>query len=158
MQLDEFDLRILSALQQDARQTNQALADKVGLSPTPCLRRVRRLERDGVIAAYRCEVNRKALGLGLTIFVTVKVARHQDRDAEHFVQTVTRWPEVVSCHLVSGDMDFLMEVVAPDMEAYERFILKRLLKIEGVKDLRSNFAMRTYKTRGTLPVPIFTSL
>lgn len=153
MQLDEFDLRILSALQQDARQTNQALADKVGLSPTPCLRRVRRLERDGVIAAYRCEVSRKALGLGLTIFVTVKVARHQDRDAEHFVQTVTRWPEVVSCHLVSGDMDFLMEVVAPDMEAYERFILKRLLKIEGVKDLRSNFAMRTYKTRGTLPVP-----
>ncbi len=153
MTLDEFDRRILAALQTDARQTNQALADRVGLSATPCLRRVKRLERDGIIDGYRTQINRKALGLGLTIFVSVKVARHQDRDAEQFVSTVTTWPEVVSCHLVSGDMDFLMEVVAPDMEAYEKFILKRLLKIKGVKDLRSNFAMRSYKTTGSLPIP-----
>jgi Lrp/AsnC family leucine-responsive transcriptional regulator len=151
MPLDEFDHRILTALQQDARQTNQALAERVGLSPTPCLRRVKRLERDGIIDSYRAVINRKVLGFGLTIFVTVKVARHQDRDAEQFVRTVTGWPEVLACHLVSGDMDFLMEVVARDMEAYERFILKRLLKIPGVKDLRSNFAMRSYKTGGVLP-------
>lgn len=149
-QIDEFDRRILAALQTDARQTNQALADQVGLSPTPCLRRVKRLERDGIITGYNANLNRKALGLGLTIFVTVKVARHQDRDAMHFVNTVTSWPEVMACHLVSGDMDYLLEVVAPDMEAYERFVLKRLLKIEGVKDLRSNFAMRTFKSDGSL--------
>ena len=149
-QIDEFDRRILAALQRDARQTNQALADQVGLSPTPCLRRVKRLERDGIITGYNANLNRKALGLGLTIFVTVKVARHQDRDAMHFVNTVTSWPEVMACHLVSGDMDYLLEVVAPDMEAYERFVLKRLLKIEGVKDLRSNFAMRTFKSDGSL--------
>jgi len=149
-QIDEFDHRILAALQRDARQTNQALADQVGLSPTPCLRRVKRLERDGIITGYNANLNRKALGLGLTIFVTVKVARHQDRDAMHFVNTVTSWPEVMACHLVSGDMDYLLEVVAPDMEAYERFVLKRLLKIEGVKDLRSNFAMRTFKSDGSL--------
>jgi len=149
-QIDEFDHRILAALQTDARQTNQALADQVGLSPTPCLRRVKRLERDGIITGYNANLNRKALGLGLTIFVTVKVARHQDRDAMHFVNTVTSWPEVMACHLVSGDMDYLLEVVAPDMEAYERFVLKRLLKIEGVKDLRSNFAMRTFKSDGSL--------
>ena len=153
MKLDEFDHRILTALQHDSRQTNQALADKVGLSPTPCLRRVKRLEKEGIIAGFQMLIDRKALGLGLTIFVSVKVARHQDRDAEKFVNTVTTWPEVISCHLVSGDMDFLMEVVAPDMEAYEKFVLKRLLKIEGVKDLRSNFAMRTYKTSGALPLP-----
>ncbi len=153
MPLDNFDHRILAALQQDSRQTNQALADKVGLSATPCLRRVKRLEKAGIIDGYRLQINRKALGLGLTIFVSVKVARHQDHDAEQFVNAVTTWPEIVSCHLVSGDMDFLMEVVAPDMEAYEKFILKRLLKLKGVKDLRSNFAMRSYKTTGSLPIP-----
>ena len=152
MELDVFDRRILTALEKDARQTNQALAEKVGLSPTPCLRRVRRMEKEGVITNYSANINRKALGLDLTIFITVKVARHQDRDAMQFVQSVTSWPEVVSCHLVSGDMDYLMEVVAPDMQAYERFILKRLLKIEGVKDLRSNFAMRTYKSGGALAI------
>jgi len=152
MELDVFDRRILTALEKDARQTNQALAEKVGLSPTPCLRRVRRMEKEGVITNYSANINRKALGLDLTIFITVKVARHQDRDAMQFVQSVTSWPEVVSCHLVSGDMDYLMEVVAPDMQAYEQFILKRLLKIEGVKDLRSNFAMRTYKSGGALAI------
>ncbi len=152
MNLDAFDCKIIAALQADARQTNQALAETVGLSPTPCLRRVRRLEKEGLIASYKAVIDRKHLGLGLTVFVTVKVARHQDHEAANFVEAVVKWPEVVSCHLVSGDMDFLMEVVAVDMGAYEKFILQRLLKIESVKDVRSNFVIRTHKSDGDVPV------
>ncbi len=152
MTLDSFDLKIIKALQNDARQTNQALAQKVGLSPTPCLRRVRKLEKDGVIQRYKAGINRQSVGLDLTIFVNVKVERHQDEEAGNFVRTVTLWSEVISCHLVSGEMDFLLEVVAADMDSYERFVLQRLLKIKGVQDVRSNFAIRSYKTDGALPV------
>ncbi|MCC0040807.1 MAG: Lrp/AsnC family transcriptional regulator [Rhodobiaceae bacterium] len=152
MKLDGSDLRIIAALQKNARQTNLALADAIGLSPTPCLRRVRQLEEAGVIRGYRADIDRNKVGLNLTIFVGVKVERHQDDEAAKFVDTVTRWPEVISCHLVSGDIDFLLEVVAASMEDYEQFVLQRLLKIRSVKDVRSNFAMRTYKTGGDLPV------
>ncbi len=153
MNINTIDLKILAALQSDARQTNQALADKVGLSPTPCLRRVKKLEDDGIIEGYKALINRKKMGLGLTVFVTVKVERHQDREAEKFVSSVTHWPEVVSCHLVSGDMDYLMEVATPDIDGYEKFVLKRLLKHPSVKDVRSNFVMRTHKRDGSLPLP-----
>lgn len=152
MKLDDFDLKIIAELQNNARQTNIVLAEKVGLSPTPCLRRVRRLEEAGIITGYRINIDRKLLGFDLTVFVTVKVERHQDEEAVNFVETVTKWPEVISCHLVSGDIDFLMEVVVADVEDYEKFVLQRLLKIKSVKDVRSNFAMRTYKTNGNLPV------
>ncbi|HFC05148.1 MAG TPA: Lrp/AsnC family transcriptional regulator [Rhizobiales bacterium] len=154
MKPDNFDLRILAELQKDARQTNQALAEKVGLSATPCLRRVRRLEENGLVTGYKAAINRKSVDLGLTVFVTVKVERHQDAEAAEFVGTVTAWPEVLSCHLVSGDMDFLMEVVAPDVEGYEKFVLQRLLKIPGIKDVRSNFVMRTHKSDGSLPIEV----
>jgi len=154
MNLNTIDLKILAALQKDARQTNQALAEKVGLSPTPCLRRVKNLEKDGIIEGYKALISRKNMGLGLTVFVTVKVERHQDLEAEKFVSAVTQWPEVISCHLVSGDMDYLMEVVTPDIDGYEKFILKRLLKHPSVKDVRSNFVMRTHKRDGNLPLPL----
>ena len=152
MNLDPFDLKIIEALQTDARQTNLALAEKIGLSPTPCLRRVRRLEEMGIIQGYKVDIGRSQMGLNLTIFVGVKVERHQDEEATNFVQTVTSWPEVIACHLVSGDVDFLLEVVAATMEDYEQFVLQSLLKIHGVKDVRTNFSMRTYKTNGNLPV------
>ena len=152
MTLDDFDRKIIHALQSDARQTNQSLAAKVGLSATPCLRRVKNLEKAGIIEGYKARINARAIGLGLTIFVTVKVTRHQDEAAQNFVNEVINWPEVKSCHLVSGDMDFLLEVVAKDMQAYEKFVLQRLLKITSVKDVRSNFAIRTHKSDGNLPV------
>ncbi|MBF0247706.1 MAG: Lrp/AsnC family transcriptional regulator [Alphaproteobacteria bacterium] len=152
MDYDDLDLKIIDQLQEDARQTNLALAEKVGLSPTPCARRVRNLEDQGVIKGYRAVVDLHKLGVDLTIFVGVKVERHQDDEAASFVDAVTGWPEVLSCHLVSGDIDFLLEVVAANMEDYERFVLQRLLKIRSVKDVRSNFAMRTYKSGGPAPV------
>src|SRR5918997_2942967 len=105
--LDGFDLKILAALQQDGRLTNQELADKVGLSPSPCLRRVRRLERDGFIRAYRAVLDRESVGLGLTVFVEIKVEKHSRDNAQALQEALAALPEVVACHMVSGSADFM---------------------------------------------------
>src|SRR4051794_6555901 len=101
--LDEFDLKIIEALQADGRLTNVELAERISLSPSPCLRRVRRLEAEGIVERYSATINRAKLGLGLTVFVEVKLSRHTAQDAEHFGEVVRGMPEVLSCHLVSGD-------------------------------------------------------
>lgn len=150
--LDEPDRRILTVLQSEARLSNVELAQRVGLSESPCLRRVRRLEDSGVIAGYRAVLNRQKLGLGLTAFVGVKVGPHDHIEEQTFANAVTALPEVVSCHLVSGDMDFLLQVVVPDLAAYERFLIGTLLKVPGVRDIRSSFAMRAYKSDAPLPL------
>lgn len=150
--LDQFDRRIIAELQKDARITNVALAKKIGLSPPPCLRRVKRLEDEGVIRGWRVELDRKALDLGTTVFVGVKYDRPQDIEGSAFVKAIDTWPEVVSCQLISGDMDFLLEVVVADQEAYQHFLFEKLLKIAHVKDVRSNFAIKTYKNTGRLPI------
>ena len=152
MKLDAIDRRILAALQRDGRLTNVELAEAVGLSPSPCLRRVKMLERAGVIGGYHAALDRKAVGLGLTVFVGVKVERHHDEQARAFREAVTRLDEVVSCHLVSGEADFLLQVVVPDLAGYERFLLGTLLKLPGVADIRSNFAIQTVKSAGALPL------
>lgn len=149
---DAIDRRILAALQRDARLTNVQLAEEVGLSPSPCLRRVRLLEEAGVIAGYHATLDRGALGLGLTVFVGIKVERHQEGTAAAFRDAVQALPEVVSCHLVSGETDFLLQVVVPDLAGYEQFLLGTLLKLPGVSDIRSNFAIQTVKTQGLLPL------
>lgn len=155
--LDQFDRRIIAELQKDARITNVALAEKVGLSPPPCLRRVKRLEDEGVIRAWHIEIDRKALGLGVTVFVGVKFDQPQNIEASEFVAAIGRWPEVVSCQLITGDMDFLLEVVVEDQEAYQRFLFDKLLKLPRVKDVRSNFAIKTFKNMGALPIPTDTA-
>ncbi len=116
MKLDAIDLRILEALQRDARIANVDLAAAVGLSPSPCLRRVRMMEEAGVIAGYRAALDRPAVGLGLTVFVGIKVDRHTDENATAFRDAVSALPEVVSCHLVSGESDFLLQVVLPTFQ------------------------------------------
>ena len=150
--MDAIDRRILGALQRDARLTNVQLAEEVGLSPSPCLRRVRILEKAGVIGGYHATLDRGGLGLGLTVFVGIKLERHHDEPAAAFREAVRALPEVVSCHLVSGEADFLLEVVIPDLAGYERFLLGTLLKLPGVSDIRSNFAIQTVKARGPLPL------
>jgi Lrp/AsnC family leucine-responsive transcriptional regulator len=150
--LDAIDRRIVEALQDDARISNVDLAERVGLSPSPCLRRVRMLEEAGVIGGYHATVDRSAVGLGLTVFVGIKVERHQDGDATAFRAAVVRLPQVISCHLVSGESDFLLQIVLPDLAAYERLLLDTLLKLPGVKDIRSNFAIQTVKGRAPLPL------
>ena len=147
-ELDAIDLKILEELQADARLPNLALADRVGLSPSPCSRRVKLLEEAGVIEGYRAALNRKAIGLGLTVFAGVRVDRHSLENADAFVNAILAMPEVVACHLVSGDADFLIEAVVPDVAAYEATVLRRLLALPALRDIRSSFAMRSFKAGG----------
>jgi Lrp/AsnC family transcriptional regulator, leucine-responsive regulatory protein len=150
--LDSVDRRLLDVLQADGRLSNVALAERVHLSPSPCLRRVKALEHDGVIAGYRALLDREAVGLGLTIFVEIKVEGHSEKLASELEKAVAKMPEVVSCHLVSGAADFLLEVVVPDLGSYERLLLGSLLKLPGVSDVRSNFAIRRVKAPSPLPL------
>jgi Lrp/AsnC family leucine-responsive transcriptional regulator len=143
---------MLEILQREGRISNAALADRLHLSPSPCLRRLRSLEADGVISGYRAMLDRTKLGLGLTVFVELKVDGHSDRSAAAISERLAAAPEVVSAHIVSGSADFLLEVVVADLAAYERLMFETLLKLPNVSDVRSNFALRTVKPAGPLPV------
>lgn len=153
LNMDKFDLAILKCLQEDARATNVEIAEKVNLSPSPCLRRIRNLERSGVIRGYRADIDRKEVGLGLTIFVELKVAHHSRENSEAQQAALLAIPEIVSCFLISGTADFLAEVVVEDLAAYERLLTETLLALPNVSDIRSNFAIRTMKTGGVLKLP-----
>ena len=150
--LDAIDLKILRELQADARLPNLVLAERIGLSPSPCSRRVKLLEERGVIEGYRAILNRKAIDLGLTVFAGVSVERHTHENADAFVEAVLAMEEVVACHLVSGDVDFLLEIVVRDMTMYEGTILRRLLQLPAVRDIRTSFAMRTHRASGAAPI------
>ena len=150
--LDDLDRKIIAVLQADGRLSNVELADKVGLSPSPCLRRVKRLEEEGFITGYKARVDRRRLGLAMTVFVGVKVDGHRDANANAFQEAMRNLPEVVACHIVSGEADFLLEVVVADLAAYDSFLFRTLLAMPMVKDIRSNFAIRTVKADGALPV------
>jgi Lrp/AsnC family transcriptional regulator, leucine-responsive regulatory protein len=150
--LDAIDCRIVAALQADGRLTNLELAARVGLSPSPCLRRVKRLERDGYIETYRAMLQRNRLGLGLTVFVGVKIGGHANVEAEAFQEAVVAMAEVVACHLVSGEADYLLEVVVPDLEHYQRFLVGKLLILPIVREVRSNIAIQSLKAGAPLPL------
>lgn len=152
MSLDPIDHRILRELQENGRLTNVELSERVGLSPSPCLRRVKALEEAGLIHGYHAVLNREELGLRLTIFVSVKVAHREEEIRPTFWEAVQTLPEIITCHLVSGDADFLLQVVVPDLAAYERFLLGTLLKLPGVRDVRSNFAIKAIKPHTLLPL------
>jgi Lrp/AsnC family leucine-responsive transcriptional regulator len=152
MPFDATDRAILNRLQIDGRIPNIELADAVSLSPSACLRRLRALEQDGVIAGYRAELDRERLGLDLTIFVQLKVERHSQETSARVEAALTAIPAVVACYLISGETDFLVEVAAPTLAAYERILLDQILVIPAVIDARSTFALRTVKSRGPLPV------
>jgi Lrp/AsnC family leucine-responsive transcriptional regulator len=150
--IDAIDHRIVAALQADGRLTNLELAERVGLSPSPCLRRVKRLERDGYIETYRAMLQRDRLGLGLTVFVGVKIGGHANVEAESFQDAIVALPEVVACHLVSGEADYLLEVVVPDLAHYQRFLVGKLLNLAIVREVRSNIAIQTLKAGAPLPL------
>jgi len=150
--LDAIDHRILRALQEDGRLSNVDLAERVGLSPSPCLRRVKRLEQEGYIEAYRVILKRQRIGLGLTVFIGVKIEAHADERANAFQDAIIAMPEVIACHMVSGDIDYLLEVVVPDLQRYERFLLDRLLAEPMIKEVRSSIAISTLKVAASLPL------
>ncbi|MGO4387755.1 Lrp/AsnC family transcriptional regulator [Microvirga sp. 2YAF29] len=152
LELDAIDLRILSALQSDGRLTNQELADQVGLSPSPCLRRVRRLEKDGYIRTYRAVLDRDSVGLGLTIFVDIKMVKHSRENAAALRDALIAMPEVVACHMVSGNADFIAEIVVSDLKTYERFLTDQLLTLPMIGDIRSSFSLTRVKSDGALPL------
>ena len=155
--MDETDREILRHLQDDGRLPNAALAERVHLSPSPSLRRLRRLENDGTIRGYRAILDRRRVGLGLTVFVEVKLTGHSQQRADEFSEAVAGIDSVVACHIVAGMADFLLEVVVPDLPAYEHLLLETLLELPGVTDVRSNMAIRTVKEAGPLPLDAVTS-
>jgi Lrp/AsnC family leucine-responsive transcriptional regulator len=150
--LDAIDRRIIAELQADGRLSNADLAARVGLSPSPCLRRVVRLEREGFIEAYRAMLGRKRIGLGLTVFIGVKIEGHADDRATAFEEAVVAMPEVVACHMVAGEVDYLLETVVADLEHYQRFLIGKLLNLPLVKDVRSTIAIQTLKAAAPLPL------
>jgi Lrp/AsnC family leucine-responsive transcriptional regulator len=152
-ELDRTDLQLLTALQGEGRLTNAELAERVHLSPSACLRRVQRLERDGVIAGYAARVDPDRLGLGLQAFVRVQLERHDAGSIEAFTAHVGQWDEVVACHALTGDMDYLLHVAVQDLEHFSRFLLDRLLGQAGVADVNSSFVLRTVKAFRGLPLP-----
>src|SRR6516165_7103478 len=152
LDLDTIDYRIITELQADARLSNVELAERVGLSPSPCLRRVKRLERDGYIIGYRAALNRERVGLGFSVFVGVKIDSHANERALTFEEAVCALPEVIACHLVSGEAEYFLEVVVPDLAHYQRFLIGRLLNMPIVREVRSNSAHRTEKSGDALPL------
>jgi Lrp/AsnC family leucine-responsive transcriptional regulator len=150
--LDAIDLRIVAELQADARLSNVELADRVGLSPSPCLRRVKRLEREGYIEGYRAALRRDRVGLGFSVFVGVKIHNHANERALKFEEAVSAMPEVIACHLVSGDADYLLEVVVPDLEHYQGFLVGKLLNLSIVREVKSNISIQTLKAGAPLPL------
>src|SRR6266850_5868220 len=131
--LDAIDGRIVAELQADGRLSNVELADKIGLSPSPCLRRVKRLERDGYIEGYRAALRRDRVGLGFSVFVGVKIDGNANQRALGFEKAIAAMPEVVACHLVSGEADYFLEIVVPDLDHYRRFLVGKLLDLPIVR-------------------------
>ena len=150
--LDRIDLRLLSLLQQEGRATNADLATQVNLSPSACLRRIQRLEAAGVIRGYAALVDPKAVGLGLQAFVRVQLEQHGQLGLDRFIEGVNHWDEVVACHALTGDMDYLLQVVVQDLEHFSRFLLDKLINATGVADVNSSFVLRTVKQTRSLPL------
>jgi Lrp/AsnC family leucine-responsive transcriptional regulator len=151
--LDRKDREILAHLQNDGRLTNLELAAKVGLSPSPCLRRVRRLEASGVLNRYVALVDPAKLGLGVTAFVRVALSKQEDRSLQQFESAVAEWPEVMECYLMSGDSDYQLRLILPTLGDYETFLRQKLTRVPGVANIRSSFAFRPVVYRTELPIP-----
>src|ERR1700722_15227727 len=152
LDLDGVDCRIIAELQADGRLSNIDLADKIGLSASPCLRRVKRLEREGYIAGYRAALQRDRIGLGFSVFLGVKIEGHANERALAFEEAAVAMPEVGACHLVSGEADYILEVVVPDLGDYQRFLVGKLLNLPIVREVRSNIAIQTLKAGAPLPL------
>ncbi|MDJ0879932.1 MAG: Lrp/AsnC family transcriptional regulator [Halieaceae bacterium] len=153
MKLDRIDRRILEEIQRNGRISNLELADAVGLSPTPCSRRVKRLEESGIIDRHVTLLNQSQLGLKLTAFITITMDRHTPERFDNFERQVQEFPEVVECAVVTGSAaDYLVKAVVPDMEYYEDFLLGKLTRIEGVTGVQSSFVLRPVVRKTELPL------
>lgn len=152
MTLSTIDMKILALLQNDARITNQTLADQIGMSASPCWRKVRKLEEDEVIQGYRAVLNRKKIGLGVMVFVRVSIDSHSEAEARKFEQEVTALEDVVACYSIGGDADFLLQVVAQDLDAYADFAMKVIRRLPGIKEMQSMFVLKEIKPLVSYPI------
>ena len=153
MKLDRYDRQMLEILQEDGRISNQDLADRIGLSPSPCLRRLRALEDAGIVTGYRALLNAKALGYSLMALIYISMDKHTPERFEHFDQEIGLIPEVVECLLITGQAaDYQLKVVAHDMDAFQELLLNRITRIQGVTGVHSSFVLRRVLDRTEVPV------
>lgn len=153
MQIDRYDRHILRVLQEDGRISNQDLADRIGLSPSPCLRRVRALEEAGLISGYRALVDAKTLGLSLMALVQISMDQHTPERFAHFESVIREIPEVIECLLITGQKaDYQLKVVVRDMDAYQDLLLNRITGISGVTGVHSSFILRRVIDKTALPI------
>lgn len=154
VKLDRIDRRILRDLQADGRMTNVDLAKRAGISAPPCLRRVRALEESGYIRGYHADINPEALGFGVTIFAQVGLASQAETDLKAFEELVRSWPEVRECHMLAGETDFLLKVVATDWDAYQKFLTTQLTTAPNVSQVKSALAIRMSKYEPGVPIEV----
>ena len=164
VELDKTDRKILAILQSDGRLTNQEVAERVNLSPSPCLRRIKRLEEAGVIRQYVALLAPEKIGLGLLAYVNVRLEKHSDAapvgnsragsisPRANFAASVANWPEVVACYAMTGEMDYLLRVHVEDMEHFSNFMMETLLRHPAVLDVKSSFALQRIKDTTALPL------
>ncbi len=150
--LDTADRKILSFLQKDGRVSLAELSTHVGLSPSPCLRRVRLLEKEGIISRYVAVLDQKKVGLPVSVFVSVKLDRQRKDALEMFSKAIGRWPEVLECYLMTGPRDYLLRVVVADVAAYEAFLKEKLTRLDAVASIESSFALEQVKYTNILPL------
>jgi Lrp/AsnC family leucine-responsive transcriptional regulator len=150
--LDAIDRKILATLQADGRTTMQELAEQVGLSVSPCHRRVKLLESRGVITRYMALVDQKSIGLHVSVFISIKLVRQKEEDLARFAKAIAKWDEVLECYLMTGNRDYLLRVVAADLAAYETFLKTKLTRLDGIASIESSFALSQVKYSIALPV------
>ncbi|WP_417429731.1 Lrp/AsnC family transcriptional regulator [Kiloniella sp.] len=153
MELDAIDIKILRILQTEGRIRSIELAERVGLSPTPCARRVKMLEDEGVITGYAARVDQTKLGYMINIFVSVELEKQASENLKKFEEEIDKFEEVVECYLMTGSQDFLLKVVATDLMAFEKFLQEKLTRIPTIRAVRSRFALRSIVERNALPSP-----
>ena len=152
MRLDSIDLAILRVLQRDGRIQNTELAAKVGLSPSPCLRRVKLLEQAGIINRYVALLDPTQVGMGFTVFVRIWLERQDEETTTAFYEAAQKLPQVVECHLMAGECDFMLRVLAPDLEGYRRFKMEHLGRIKGVRNIKTEIPMQKIKQSWEVPI------
>ena len=150
--LDDTDVRVLQQLQENARLTNVELAERVGLSPSPCLRRLKRLESEGIIKGYMTLVDQNAIGLPVSVFVSVTLKEQTEPALEEFEARISTLPQVMECYLMTGTADYMLRVVTADLAAYERFLKDHLTRIPAIAAIQSSFALKQVTFRTALPL------
>lgn len=150
--LDQTDIKILQALLENGRITNKELAERVGISAPPCLRRVRALEQAGYITGYHAEVDAALLGYGVTVFAMVGLHSQAESDLQEFENRVRAWPEVRECHMLNGDIDFILKIVAPDLASFQTFLTQQLTPAPNVANVKTSLTIRQSKKHAGVPV------